>query len=986
MNQAGNSDLPDLGKRIEGDLLLDGVSRAVYSAAACIYRIEPLGVVLPRHAGDVAETVAFCRERGLPVIARGGGSGLAGQALGRGVIVDFTRYMDAVIEIDAAELTARVQPGITLGSLNAALKPHGLHFPPDPSSGNYASLGGMIANNSSGPHSLKYGAAIDYVSRLHVVADTAETIVAETRPLEAVAAAPASREADLYRGTAGIAARYRPQIAACMPKTSKNSSGYRLDRVFEGAPGSGRLHLQRLFCGSEGTLGIVTEAVLATAAPPRHVELAVLAFRTVQAAADAVPHIALMRPSAIEAMDSNAAFVVRERRAEMARFLPEEAAMLLFVEFDGPERPPLLEQVAALKREMAGGKGLAFASIDAADCEQAMLWSVRKAVLPILYNMPGPRRVVSFIEDVAVPVPAIPRYIAGLDGILKAHGSPYAVFGHAGEGNFHVRPMLNLADPADVKTMASIAEETFNLVLSLGGTVSGEHGDGLARTQFLRSQYGELYAAFEEIKRLFDPAGILNPGKIVAPGQTICDNLKFGPDYAAAKADAARGGAAKAAGAGADSRPQLLFSDGEYERLVDKCHGCGTCRTLTAETSMCPVYKTLRDERLSPRGKMAALREMLAGRVEMTPAARAQLDTVLELCLNCGMCTAECPVLAEVPLLINDARARRSLAAGVPLLKKAVSMYPGLSKPMPGLVTKIGSKLLEVGLLRRFAEKAVGLDRRRRQPAIRPARGVRPVRVARPRRTAALFADLYASLHDPEIIRCTMAVLEHNEVDTAFPPQKDVGIVAMTAGDRAVRKVVEYNVRHLAAAAAEGRAIVCTEPTASLCLRRDYRRYTADPAAAPVAAACRELFEFLREMKRAGQLKADFAPLDEEYVYHTPCHLAAQGIGLPAVEILAGVPGLRIKVLPKRCCGMAGSFGVDARHYDLASQIGAELFNDIRASGLPVLTECSSCRMQIEEQLGVRVVHPVFLLHRAYGLSLAAGPGQKPRPGPPRAR
>jgi len=955
MTTSAASPLCDLTGRLEGEVLTDDVSRAVYATAACLYRIEPLGVVLPKTTEDVARTVRFCRERGLPVVPRGGGSGLAGQPIGRGVVVDFTRYMDALLEVDPHGNTVRVQPGITLGVLNRLLEPLGKYFPPDPSSGNYASLGGMIANNSSGSHSLKYGATIDYVRGLKLVIDSGEVMEAETRPL-AGAAADGGREAELYDGAAKIALRYAPFIAKCMPKTHKNSSGYRLDRLIERGRGVSEVHLQRLLCGSEGTLGVIVEAELAITDPPAHTELTVLAFADLQSAADAVPLMMKMGPSAIEAIDSNAAAVVRERRPEMRRFLPEDAKVLLFVEFDGPQSAPLLEKMRQLEHEIVTECVLATGSIKAADPkEQETLWEVRKAVLPILYNLPGPKRITTFIEDVAVPVAAIPRCMGELQKVLDSHDAPFAVLGHAGQGNFHVRPMLDLNDPAEVKKMAAIADEVFDLVISLGGTLSGEHGDGLVRSEFVRRQYGELYPAFEEIKRLFDPQNLFNPGKIVGPVQTICDNLKFGPDYAAARSDPAT---------------ELAFDDNEYARLVEKCQGCGTCRTVTPDTAMCPIFKTLKDERLSPRGKAAVVREMLGGGLCETPENRPHLDRVLELCLNCCMCTLECPALAEVPLLINEARARRRKTSGVPMAKRLISLYPALSRPMPPILNKIGSKALEVRFLRMIMEKLTGIDRRRRLPAISPARKVRRVEVPEPKARAAFFADLYAFLHDPEIIDCALDVLEHNEVDVIYPRQKEVGIVAMTAGDLpTARRTVKHNLAGLGPAAVDGRAIICTEPTAALCLKRDYERFTTDPAAATVAAHCREFFEFLRELKNGGLLKTDFSEIDEEYLYHTPCHLAARDIGLPGVEILGMIPGLKINVMTKYCCGMAGSFGVAAKHYDLSAQIGRPLFEEIEHSGCrKALTECSACKMQIEEQTNVEVIHPVKLLHRAYGL------------------
>ena len=947
--------LSDLAGQLDGEVFTDDVTKLVYASAACIYRIEPLGVVHPKNAVDVALTVRFCRERGLPIIPRGGGSGLAGQTVGRAVIIDFTRYMDALENVDPDANTVRIQPGITHGTLNWLLEPYGKYLPPDPSSGNFATLGGMISNNSSGSHALKYGNTIDYVRKLKMVTDTGEIIDAESRRLRDLKGS-GGRTPELYAGAAKIALRYAPQIESCMPKVHKNSSGYRLDRFIEHVNGGTVAHLQRLVCGSEGTLGIIVEAELDVADPPACAELLVLAFADLQSASDAVPLIMELQPSALEAMDRSATTIVRERRPELRKFLPEDAQLLLFVEFDGPEREPLVEKTGRVKRDILTKRKLAMSSIDTADAaEQQALWDVRKAVLPILANLPGPKRAIPFVEDATVPVPAVPAYMAGLKKILDAHNAAFVVLGHAGQGNFHVRPMINAGDPDEVDKMAQISEEVTDLVLSLGGTLSGEHADGLVRSQFVRRQYGELYPAFEEIKDLFDPENIFNPGKIVRPLQTMRENLKFGPEYIGGKVTVDTG---------------LIFDDGEYERLVEKCQGCGTCRTQTPATAMCPIFKALKDERLSPRGKLSVLREMLAGNIHATPENAEQLDRVFELCLNCGMCTRECPALAEVSLLINEARVRRSGTEGVPRTKRLISMYPELARRAPDVVNKIGAWLMDTGLSRALLERLAGIDHRRELPPIRPVRKVRPVEIAEPARRVALFSDLYASLHDPEIIECALDILEHNRVDVAYPRQKEVGIVAMTAGDISrARRTVEYNLEGLIPAAQDGRTIVCTEPTAALCLKRDYRRFSGNPGAATVADRAGELFEFLLDMKNEGLLRDDFVEINDEYVYHTPCHVAAADIGQPVVDVLAAVPGLKISILTKNCCGMAGSFGVDKKHYDLSAQIGRALFDEIDKAGCrKVLTECSACKMQIEEQTGVEVVHPVKLLHRAYGL------------------
>jgi len=628
-----------LRPEVEGDVLVDCFSRAAYATAACIYRIMPLAVVVPRTAADVAATVRSAGRFGVPVIPRGAGSGLAGQSLGRGIVLDFTKYMNRVLEIDAERRLVRVQPGTVTGKVNEALAAHGLMLGPDPSSEPFSTIGGNLGNNASGSRGIRYGSMKEYVEWLDVVLSDGSQVRLEPLAIESAQLAQAEARKDLLgrivAGTRRLAAERADLLRRYQPHTSKNSAGYNLFEVLR----EGALDLARMVVGSEGTLAVIVEAVLrAVPKPPERASI-LLWFNDLADAGEAVHHILRLGPSACEIMERHFLDIVRADGIVPAKYLPPEADTVLLVE-QLSDRPAQNEAfIAEVRRLVVDDLRLAFGSVEAYDpAEQERLWQVRKRAVQILQRLRGPRRVLPFVEDVTVPPDRLVDYITGLREIMKANGSEAAVYGHAGDSNLHARPILDTRAPEDVERMRRIAGAVARLAIGLGGTISCEHGDGLTRSAYLRLQFGPLCDVFREVKALWDPRGILNPGKIVTDEEEIhLADLRLPPGWSR-----------RPTGEAFDRRP--------WAEELERCHGCGTCRAY------CPVYLVTGDETASPRGKANLLREAIAGDLALTALDDERMHALADLCYNCKTCLAECPSRVDVAGLML--REKEHLAAG----------------------------------------------------------------------------------------------------------------------------------------------------------------------------------------------------------------------------------------------------------------------------------------------------------------------------------
>jgi anaerobic glycerol-3-phosphate dehydrogenase C subunit len=935
----------DLEKIIEGTVLSDDLSRTIYSSAACIYSVRPRVIVQPRHREDVVECVRYAGKTGIPLTARGGGTGRAGQGIGEGILLDFVRYMNRVVEIGPEKEWVRVQPGIILGRLNAGLRPLKKFFPIDPSTSDYCALGGMIANNSSGPHAIKYGATRDWVKSLEVVLSSGEVIHTGPRVLDKIKTSEGLQygEKGIYPAVLDLLHRYEGPLREEKPETMKNSCGYDLWQVRK----DGFLDLTPLLVGSEGTLGIFTEAEVGLADFGGKTHSALIYFDSLEPVGKATEEILKLSPTMLEIMERQIIDLARDKYKEMKPFLPEGIEATLFVEFEGKSEEELREKMGQAERRVVHEGKLALSLKAAQDArDKDMLTKVRSVSGPILNKIKGPRKPIAFIEDAAVHPSRLGEYIAGLREILRRNGAEASIYGHAGDGNLHVMVFLDMKNAEDVARMVRITDESCDLVLRLKGTISGEHGDGLLRTAYVPRQYPRLYPAFVELKKLFDPENILNPGRIVGndPGLTG-KNLKYGSQYHRVPT-------------GSPFDGDILSAE------VEACHGCGKCR------SYCPLALETNDERYLGRAKANLLRGLISGNLNpQIFLGSDELKKVMEGCVNCKRCLTECPTGVDIPWVALQARAHHVKTKGQPFRERFIADTH--------LACRVGNTLAPLVNLafsfqpaRALMESTIGLDRRRKMPPF-PSKTFRERYQGSDKGNGkvAYFLSCYANYNDPEGEgRAVVEVLQRNGFGVEVPGFECCGIARISSGGLdAALEGVEKNVEKIASLAEKGIPVVFSEPSCALAVKQEYPRIVNTERASRAAAGSHEIHGFLFRLKEEGKLNQNLGKIALQVGYHNPCHLRALGVAKEPVELLKLIPGLQVQVFEDRCCGLAGTFGLKRENYDLSMKIGENLFREIRKSGVDrVVTSCGSCAMQISQGTGLKVVHPLTLLAEAY--------------------
>ncbi len=937
---------------VRGDVLTDRFSLTAYATAACIYRIRPLAVVVPADADDVAATVRIAAEAGVPVIPRGAGSGLCGQALGRGLVLDFTKHMDRLVEIDPDAKRVRVQPGAVTGEVNEALVAHGLMLGPDPSSEQFCTIGGNLGNNASGARGIRYGSIKDHVAYLDVV--LADGSRARLEPMDADGQAwqaLAARDDALGRiaaGTRALVETHAALIDRYRPHTSKNSAGYNLFEVL----GDGRVDLGRLVVGSEGTLAVIVEAGLKVVHRPTERASLLLWFDSLEKAGEAVAPILDLGPSACEIMERRFLDIVRADGSVPAEYLPPEADTVLLVEQLSDRRDENEAFIGRVRARIIDELGLAFDGRDAYNpTEQERLWRVRKRAVQILQKLPGPRRITPFVEDVTVPPDRLVAYIQGLRDIFDRHGADAAIYGHAGDSNLHARPLLDTRVPEDIAKMKAIAEEVARLTIDLGGTISCEHGDGLTRSGYLPLQFGELYDVMRDLKRLWDPAGIMNPGKIVTDERQVhLEDLRLGPGFEP-----------RPTGDGFDREP--------WREELARCHGCGTCRAY------CPVYKVTGDELASPRGKANLLREAIAG--DLTPADLddARMAAVADLCYNCKTCTTECPSRVDVAGLVVREKERLARGGRLGLVERMVLKVRPMGR-MGSLFAPVSNWFLRQGPVRFVMEKLGGIGRGAAMPAFAHDRLAEGTEInpdsGGPK--VAYFAGCFELFNEPGIGHRTLEVLEALGCRILIPEQKCCGVAKISAGDAASAvRDMRANLDVLAPLAEDGWTIVSGCPSCVLTLSQDYPDMAVDDAARArrVADATRDVHALVAErVAERGPVETPWRA--KRLAYHAPCHLRAAGRGMQPKALLETVLGLEFVCTNDTCCGMGGTFGLKVKNATLAEAIAEPVFEKIKASGAEaVVTSCGMCRTQLAHGTGLPVYHPMELLAAGLGAGVA---------------
>ena len=934
----------DLRSVHAGEVRDDDYTRHLFSRDASMYAIVPAAVAFPRSADDVAAAVTVAREHGVPVLARGAGTSLAGQCVGPGLVLDLSRHLSRVVALDRDGATALVEPGVVQDQLNEAARPYGLMFGPDTSTGNRATIGGMVGNNSAGSGSVRYGMTIDHVRALDVV--LADGTQARLAPVDearrSLLADPATLAGRIHRDLPALLTTYAHAIATGYPPHWRRAGGYRLDRLASAAP----FDPSRVVVGSEGTLAVVTAVQVALVPRPAHTSYAVGHFRSVAAAVDAVEDALACGPSQVELIDRTILELARRKLAFSSIAVEGDPDALLYVAFSGAadEVDASLARLERLWQRHRHGYAVLRA---VTPTEQRALLAVRTAGLGLLMAAStGSRRPVAFIEDTAVDPSRLVEYTAALREVLDRHGLRAGFYGHASVGCLHVRPFVDTADPAEVAVMRAVAEEVRELSASFGGVNSSEHGDGLVRSEFNERLFGpELYAAMRAVKAIFDPDGVLNPGKVVdAPPMT--ESLRVLPPAPA-------------------HRTTLSFAwAGGMREAADRCQNIGICRKTSTGT-MCPSYMATREEEHSTRGRAGALVKALSAPDPAAALGEDRLHEILDLCLMCKACATECPLAVDISALKAEALAARHEARGVPWRSRVFGSIRALNR-LGAATAPLSNLPARSRWARRVMAAVLGIAPARPLPYYTRDTTTRWFRRRAGRSgggalgEVVFLADSFTTFTEPGPAMAGIELLERAGYAVRVEAGGCCGRAALSKGlvTKAAAQAQDLNDR------IGGRLVVGCEPSCTGMLL---------DTSLPVLGSrprVRQLEELLVEAIDGGRLVlASRSPVaGRRILFHGHCHQKADVGTAATVAMLSRIPGAEVVEVDAGCCGMAGSFGYEAEHYAVSMTVGEDrLFPAVRAEpGSTVLAATGvSCRQQIAHGTGRQARHPVEILLQA---------------------
>ena len=965
-----------LRNAIKGDVLFDRASRGRYSTDASIYQIEPVGIVIPRDETDLGLALDVARDAKAAILPRGAGTSQCGQTVGRALVVDFSRYMRNVVGFDKDKAEVTVQPGVVLDQLNAWLKPHGLWYPVDVSTSAQCTLGGMAGNNSCGSRSIRYGNMVHNVAAIDaILADGTRARFDSRRPEDM---APAVRA--IADRVAGLAVAEQDEIVRMYPKVLRRVGGYNLDIFFPQSEKpyttDNSVNLSHLLVGSEGTLAVTERMTLKLSRLPKHKTLGVVNFPTFHKAMDSAQHIVKLKPTAVELVDRTMIELARANpafRPVIERALIGKPEAILLVEFAGEERE---QQVQDLKRlvELMGDLGLPGSVVEMPEPgPQAALWEVRKAGLNIMMSMKGDGKPVSFIEDCAVPLEHLADYTQRLTDVFSKHGTKGTWYAHASVGTLHVRPILDMRREGAAK-MRAIAEEASALVREYKGAYSGEHGDGLVRSEWVAWQFGpRLNKAFEAIKDLFDPNNLMNPGKIVRPSKMDDRSLfRFKPDYKNLAYKPALDWSAwnvqndplteeiSEPGTGGDA-------SGGFAKAVEMCNNNGHCRKFDAGT-MCPSFRVTRDEVHLTRGRANTLRLALSGQLGPEALASKAVADAMDLCVSCKGCKRDCPTGVDMARMKIEVKSARRMSKGLSLRDKLIGNLPEIApwaRRLPWLFNLAG-----------LVQPFLGFAKERSLPKWRGDTFLATTDVDEVDATVVIFADTFSNNFEPEILHAARRVLTAagHKVAVAWP---GIGSRALCCGrtylatgqvDKA-RDEAERLLEALAPFVARGVPVIGLEPSCLFTLRDEFLGLGLGEVARETAENAFLFEEFLAREKKAGRLSLELKSLPQKTaLLHGHCHQKAFGAMSAVQETLALVPDLIVSPIESSCCGMAGSFGYEAEHYATSIAMAElSLLPAVRKAdeGALVVADGTSCRHQIADGTSRQALHVAQVLELA---------------------
>jgi FAD/FMN-containing dehydrogenase/Fe-S oxidoreductase len=975
-----------LAKEMRGDVLFDSASRGRYSTDASIYQITPIGVVVPRDQADVLRVLDIARDQKVAVLSRGAGTSQCGQTVGQALIIDNSRWLCNVIDFDAQARTVTVEPGIVLDHLNAWLKPYGLWFPVDVSTSAQCTIGGMTGNNSCGSRSIEYGNMVHNVLGIDaVLADGTQAHFGSLKtPVQG------TRLEGILETLKTIATRERGELAERIPKVLRRVAGYNIDLFDCQNPRAytddGFANLSHLLVGSEGTLAYSRQITLKLSPLPEHKTLGVVNFQSFYKAMETAQHIVKLKPTAVELVDRTMIHLAMENpsfRPVIEKALVGSPAAILLVEFAGQDQAELIKKLDELDTLMSD-LGLPDCVVKMPEVKaQKALWDVRKAGLNIMMSMKGDGKPVSFVEDCAVPLEHLADYTSRLTEVFNRYGTEGTWYAHASVGTLHVRPILDMRRDGAAQ-MRAIAEETAALVREYKGALSGEHGDGLCRGEWVSWQYGpRIHQAFAEIKALFDPDNRFSPNKMIHPPKMDDrSNFRFAPGYTVSSTPTALDwsawnvlrdpmtGVETAAGTGVDA-------SGGLASAIEMCNNNGHCRKFDAGT-MCPSYRITKDEQHLTRGRANTLRLALSGQLGTEGLASPEVKETLDLCVSCKGCKRDCPTGVDMAKMKIEARAAWVKRHGTTLREKLIAYMPRYA----GVASRVGgllSMLEQTPVLGAATKRALGLATERSLPHFKTSflgrQADQKTLVSNSGREVLLFVDTFNNYIDTQNALAAQQVLQAAGYTVHLnqrPGERPLccGRTFLSAGmvDQA-KAEARRTLDALVPFVKRGVAIVGLEPSCLLTLRDEFLDYGYGEEAKLLARHAFLFEEFLVQEQKAGRLTLELKALETKTaMLHGHCHQKAFDALTPVQTVLSWIPGLNVSTIESSCCGMAGSFGYEAEHH-AASMAMAEmsLLPAIRnrTEGTVVVADGTSCRHQIQDGADAQATHTAVLLAQA---------------------
>ena len=931
--------LAELSDQLGSRVRWDQVTLQLYSTAACFYEITPLAVVIPQTVDDIRVAVRICWNRNIPVIPRGAGSSLSGNSVGRAVILDLSHSFKEIEFLDPVRVRCGVS--VVLNHLQERLSTRQRKFGPDPSSGNVCVIGGMLGNNSGGPHTLKHGNMVHHVDEVGVVLANGQLFKAKNVLLSEI---PGLADADrrIYEQVKALMQTYASDITASRPSSTKNASGYQVWDVLTDT----HLNMASLMVGSEGTFGVFTDAIVRTLPLVRHRGIISFYFTELSSMGTAVRHLRALGASAIEFVDQSFITLALSFRPDLREFLPPHVKYLLYVEFEDDQLDRVKDLLVESKRNVCDQERLAEVGSSSTNEEEIeKVIRVRKAATVILNKIQGKEKPVPFVEDAAIHPDVFTDFLIDLSTLLQQYPFRYAIFGHAGDGNLHLRPILDFKDPRSFRHAEDLMEKFVGLVVKHHGTLSAEHGDGRLRTPFVQFTFPKLLPLFRELKTLFDPTGILNPGiKVPTQQRRWTENLRYSPS----------------------SRYVRTFSkldSDPWRTEIEKCHGCGTCREY------CPVFIATGNEEATGRAKANILRKLISGQADQEIFNTEDFYRIMDSCLNCGQCITDCPTGVNVPGMAILAKEKLHEKRPYKINEFVLQRGKQVSS-MATFIPAVSNTALSIPLVRKVMQATTGIDSRRALPPFAtPGERTRSVDSTNGK-TVVLWSGCAAQFNDPDGERSSCVELfEKLGYEVVLPKWKCCNVAKLSYGNfRDAIGDLNRNMEILLPYARRDIPILFSSASCGYAFMHEYPLFFTDrPDVSAVAAVGRDIHDFLHEILIRDAYASAFTPLRKRVAYHAPCHLKTQKNARGPVDLLRLIPELTLLKIHDSCCGIAGTFGMKAEKFDLSMRIGEPLFSELqRVRPDFVLSGCGTCQIQIKQGTGYEVVHPITLVNKTF--------------------